>query len=452
MSWYNPIQINLTAPGISTGPFDLYSDYDSYTTPYETGITKSIIVSGYNSYVPDNTFTIRVKSNNDNCTNYIDLLIGGLPVTTTTTTIPGIPMYNLKTTYGTDETIVDITECNINRWTITTTGVTNGTIFNIICMSNNFLSHYRFRDSSGVLHTGVNNLDLSILNGSAYCDVECIVDRIVEPTDGLDFTCYVPEYSPYHPANSPAWMRSYLLSDVTPSYLFYICGTWGENVNSSDISCQIVSTSCDKLKQIDTLTLYRKFDVADVTMTIKQWNYSEVDNGGDLNVLHFIEQGNYVAVDAIRDGYRYTYKLVAVDIFGNTHVSNEYQVACRVYVNMKITNYSVYHTLLPGSWNADMTLQISTNIQYSKSGFISASKVGGNPNNYSNNTFSVSSPVYASVTNTDTCSLLTLFSFAELNNAEIVFGTGGELFTSHCGEQISINIPVGYTEPIINYI
>ncbi len=77
------VLITLTTAGLATGPFDLYSNVDGYITPFETGITRASLLSGYTStIVPDTAFTIRVKSVNDICNNYTDLTI----VTSTTTT------------------------------------------------------------------------------------------------------------------------------------------------------------------------------------------------------------------------------------------------------------------------------------------------------------------------------------------------------------------------------
>ena len=76
------VLITLTTAGTDTGPFDLFSDADSYVTAFENNVPKASLVSGYTStLVPDLATIIRVKSDSL-CTNYIDLPI----VTTTTTT------------------------------------------------------------------------------------------------------------------------------------------------------------------------------------------------------------------------------------------------------------------------------------------------------------------------------------------------------------------------------
>lgn len=80
------VLITLTTAGLDTGPFNLYSDADSYVTPFETGVSKAALVSGYTStVVPDAATIIRVDSTGV-CTNFIDLSITVVPPTTTTTT------------------------------------------------------------------------------------------------------------------------------------------------------------------------------------------------------------------------------------------------------------------------------------------------------------------------------------------------------------------------------
>lgn len=85
------VLITLTTAGADTGPFNLYSDVDGFTTPFETGVSKAALTVGYlSSLVPDGTGTIRVASDSEFCTNYIDIVINAT-TTTTTTGVP--PMY-----------------------------------------------------------------------------------------------------------------------------------------------------------------------------------------------------------------------------------------------------------------------------------------------------------------------------------------------------------------------
>lgn len=80
------VLIVLTTAGTNTGPFNLFSNLDGYTTAFESGVAKSALVAGYTStLVPDGTTNIRVQSVGA-CTNFIDIAIGAVPTTTTTTT------------------------------------------------------------------------------------------------------------------------------------------------------------------------------------------------------------------------------------------------------------------------------------------------------------------------------------------------------------------------------
>lgn len=80
------VLITLTTAGANVGPFNLYSDVDGYTTPFETGISTASLVAGYTStLVPNAATIIRLKSNGT-CLNYIDLTITGTTTTSLTTT------------------------------------------------------------------------------------------------------------------------------------------------------------------------------------------------------------------------------------------------------------------------------------------------------------------------------------------------------------------------------
>jgi len=98
------VLITLTIAGTDSGPFDLYSNLDGYTSAFESGVAKIDLLSGYASaLVPDGTDLIRIKSTSLECTNYVDVFVITTtttstssttttttiaPTTTTTTTIP----------------------------------------------------------------------------------------------------------------------------------------------------------------------------------------------------------------------------------------------------------------------------------------------------------------------------------------------------------------------------
>lgn len=78
--------ITLTLAGADTGPFNLYSDLDGYTTAFETGVSKAALLAGYTTaLVPDGTNIIKVLSTGL-CTNAIYITL--VYTTTSTTTVP----------------------------------------------------------------------------------------------------------------------------------------------------------------------------------------------------------------------------------------------------------------------------------------------------------------------------------------------------------------------------
>lgn len=79
------VLITLTAAGTDSGPFDLYSDFDGYTTAFETGVSKAALLGGYTSVlVPDYTTIIKVLSTGD-CVNSINITLENTTTTTTST-------------------------------------------------------------------------------------------------------------------------------------------------------------------------------------------------------------------------------------------------------------------------------------------------------------------------------------------------------------------------------
>jgi len=119
--------ITLTTAQANTGPFNLYSNVDSYTTAFATGISKSVITTGYtSSNVPDGSIIVRCKSDNSFCSNYIDIAISGLPVPPTPTPTP-TPTYlpctqYLVTNSGGSSGTIQYTDCNGNVQTVNISG------------------------------------------------------------------------------------------------------------------------------------------------------------------------------------------------------------------------------------------------------------------------------------------------------------------------------------------
>lgn len=81
------VLITLGIAGTDSGPFDLYSNNDGYTSAFESGVSKAALLAGYaSSLVPDYTVVIRVMSTGELCTNYVDIPVIEASTTTTTTT------------------------------------------------------------------------------------------------------------------------------------------------------------------------------------------------------------------------------------------------------------------------------------------------------------------------------------------------------------------------------
>lgn len=67
--------ISLSLAGTDTGPFNLYSNVDSYVTPFESAVSKTALLAGFlSTNVPNTTTICRVKSSGT-CTNYVDMPI-----------------------------------------------------------------------------------------------------------------------------------------------------------------------------------------------------------------------------------------------------------------------------------------------------------------------------------------------------------------------------------------
>jgi hypothetical protein len=85
-----PITITLNSVVGTPGPFDLYSNTDTYTNAFQTGITLSSLLAGYGtSNVPNNTTNVKIKSTG--CSFEIIKPIVGLPTFTPTPTITSTP-------------------------------------------------------------------------------------------------------------------------------------------------------------------------------------------------------------------------------------------------------------------------------------------------------------------------------------------------------------------------
>lgn len=81
------VLLTLTTAGADSGPFNLYSNVDGFTSAFETGVAKASLEAGYaSSVVPDYTTVVRILSTGT-CTNYVDIVLSEITTTTTSTSI-----------------------------------------------------------------------------------------------------------------------------------------------------------------------------------------------------------------------------------------------------------------------------------------------------------------------------------------------------------------------------
>lgn len=117
------VLITLTVAGTNTGPFDLYSDTDGFTTPFETSVSKAALVAGYlSTLVPNGSTIIRVQSAGT-CTNYVDINIVQTTTTTTssstsTTTTSSTSTTTTSTSTSTTTTTTTLTPASCGEFTL----------------------------------------------------------------------------------------------------------------------------------------------------------------------------------------------------------------------------------------------------------------------------------------------------------------------------------------------
>lgn len=106
------VLLTLTTAGSDSGPFDLYSNLDGYTTAFETGVDKATLEAGYSTTVPDGATIVRITSTGD-CVNSVDITlrlaecdlagyVENITTTTTTTSLPPIEC-GVSSTYSGDQ-------------------------------------------------------------------------------------------------------------------------------------------------------------------------------------------------------------------------------------------------------------------------------------------------------------------------------------------------------------
>ena len=124
------IQISLVIPvGSQVGPFDLYSDVDGYTTPFETDIDASEFVApGYITTPPDGTDYVKVQSNGVTCKTFIVIKNICQPTTTTTTSSSTSTTTSTTTIPPTTTTTTTIPPTTTTTTTVPPTTTTTTTI------------------------------------------------------------------------------------------------------------------------------------------------------------------------------------------------------------------------------------------------------------------------------------------------------------------------------------
>jgi hypothetical protein len=95
------VLITLTTAGSDTGPFNIYSNANGFSTIVISGVSRASLVAGYNATVPDGTTEVLVRSVGA-CERDLYLDVSGAPATTTSTTsttttlVPPIECYGYE--------------------------------------------------------------------------------------------------------------------------------------------------------------------------------------------------------------------------------------------------------------------------------------------------------------------------------------------------------------------
>jgi len=170
--------ITLVIPiGGDAGPFNLFSDIDGYTVPFETGVSAAVLIAGYTtSLVPNGTTIIRVVSVGI-CTNHIDIQVNLIPTTTTTSSSSS----STSTSTSTSTSSTSSTTSTSSSSTTTTT------VAPVAC------STYTVNPVQGFIHL------------VEYFPCDSIVSEIIEvgPSDPPTIICAIsPLISDSHPANT----------------------------------------------------------------------------------------------------------------------------------------------------------------------------------------------------------------------------------------------------------
>jgi len=102
------VTITLTLAGSDTGPFNLYSNVDGYTSAFQTNVPRGDFLTGFTTgTVPDGTTEILVRSTGA-CQRDLYLSVAGAPATTTTTSSTSSTTSTTTTPAPTEYTLAQI--------------------------------------------------------------------------------------------------------------------------------------------------------------------------------------------------------------------------------------------------------------------------------------------------------------------------------------------------------
>jgi hypothetical protein len=153
------VLITLIAAGTDTGPFNLYSNVDSFTTAFQTNVSKSSLINGVMiTTVPNTAAIIRVKSISVNCTNSIDLPISGVPqISTTTTTSTQYVGPSTTTTTSSTSTSTSTTSTSTSSTSTSSTSTTTSTTTTSIPINHpySFQVTNGYTDAAGACASGI---------------------------------------------------------------------------------------------------------------------------------------------------------------------------------------------------------------------------------------------------------------------------------------------------------
>jgi len=187
--------LTLSSAGTDVSLFDLYSDIDSYSIAFETGVSKAALIAGYTtSACPDYATIVRVQATGQ-CVNYMDIILSQTTTTTTsstsTTTSTSTSTSTSTTTSTTTSTSSTTTTTTTATPTTTTTTTTQAptttttTTAALLCQLNGPSAVFYSPPTTTTTTTTTIPLDNSIRSSSAIASGYC--------NSTLDTFCFVEQ-------------------------------------------------------------------------------------------------------------------------------------------------------------------------------------------------------------------------------------------------------------------